>query len=164
MAFKEACWFSSSDIITKNPWHLVFCLLTLPPMGSALLSDSRWQIHPTHMQQIYSYDKVAASISGPTSLSQITYGKENSISNSTYPAPGIFHCPKISHLTVFCHIRLPATPCTTAHQAPLSMELSRQEYWSGLPFPPRSDLPDPGFKTVTLASARRFFTVSATWD
>ena len=33
---------------------------------------------------------------------------------------------------------------TIAHQAPLSMELSRQEYWSGLPFPSLGDLPDPG--------------------
>ena len=36
------------------------------------------------------------------------------------------------------------TPWTVAHQAPLSMEFSRQEYWSGLPFPPPGDLPDPG--------------------
>ena len=35
------------------------------------------------------------------------------------------------------------TPWTVAHQAPLSMELSRQEYWSRLPFPPPEDLPDP---------------------
>ena len=33
-----------------------------------------------------------------------------------------------------------------AHQAPLSMEFSRQEYWSGLPFPPPGDLPNPGTK------------------
>ena len=33
---------------------------------------------------------------------------------------------------------------TLAHQAPLSMEFSRQEYWSGLPFPTPGDLPDPG--------------------
>ena len=33
---------------------------------------------------------------------------------------------------------------TVARQAPLSMGLSRQEYWSGLPFPPAGDLPDPG--------------------
>src|SRR5574337_1098638 len=38
------------------------------------------------------------------------------------------------------------TPWTVACQAPLSMELSRQEYWSGLPFPPPGDLPDPGIK------------------
>ena len=37
-----------------------------------------------------------------------------------------------------------ATPWTVACQAPLSMEFSRQEYWSGLPFPSPGDLPDPG--------------------
>ena len=39
-----------------------------------------------------------------------------------------------------------ATPWTVAHQTPLSMESSRQEYWSGLPFPSPGDLPDPGIK------------------
>ena len=39
-----------------------------------------------------------------------------------------------------------ATPRTTAHQASLSMGLSRQKYWSGLPFPPPGDLPDPGIE------------------
>ena len=38
------------------------------------------------------------------------------------------------------------TPWTVACQAPLSMESSRQEYWSGLPFPSPGDLPDPGIK------------------
>ena len=37
-----------------------------------------------------------------------------------------------------------ATLWTVAHQVPLSMELSRQEHWSGLPFPYSRDLPDPG--------------------
>ena len=37
-------------------------------------------------------------------------------------------------------------PWTVTHQAPLSMEFSRQEYWSGLPFPSPGDLPDPGIK------------------
>ena len=37
-------------------------------------------------------------------------------------------------------------PQTVAHQAPLSMGLSRQEYWSGLPLPPPGDLPDPGIE------------------
>ena len=39
-----------------------------------------------------------------------------------------------------------ATPWTIAHQAPVSMEFSRQEYWSGLPFPSPGDLPDPGIE------------------
>ena len=38
------------------------------------------------------------------------------------------------------------TPWTIAHQAPPSMGLSRQEYWSGLPFPSPGDLPDPGIE------------------
>ena len=38
------------------------------------------------------------------------------------------------------------TPWTIAHQAPVSMEFSRQEYWSGLPFPSPGDLPDPGIE------------------
>ena len=38
------------------------------------------------------------------------------------------------------------TPWTVAHQAPLSMGFSRQEYWSGLPFPSPGDLPNPGIK------------------
>ena len=38
------------------------------------------------------------------------------------------------------------TPWTVAHQAPPSMEFSRQEYWSGLPFPSPGDLPNPGIE------------------
>ena len=43
-------------------------------------------------------------------------------------------------------VRLFATPWTVAYQSPQSMEFSRQEYWSGLPFPSPGDLPDPGIK------------------
>ena len=39
-----------------------------------------------------------------------------------------------------------ATPWTVARQAPLSMGFSRQEYWSGLPFPSPGDLPNPGIE------------------
>ena len=44
------------------------------------------------------------------------------------------------------------TPWTVAHQAPLSMEFSRQEYWSGLPFLTPWELPDPEIKPTSLAS------------
>ena len=40
---------------------------------------------------------------------------------------------------------------TVAHQAPLSMGFSRQEYWSGLPCPPPGDLPNPGIETRSFA-------------
>ena len=43
-------------------------------------------------------------------------------------------------------VRLFATPWTVAYQAPPSMEFSKQEYWSGLPFPSPEDLPDPGIE------------------
>ena len=43
-------------------------------------------------------------------------------------------------------VQLFVTPWTIAHQAPLSMEFSRQGYWNGLPFPSPGDLPDPGIK------------------
>ena len=43
-------------------------------------------------------------------------------------------------------VRLLATPCPVAHQAPPSMEFPRQKYWSGLPFPSLGDLPDPGIE------------------
>ena len=41
-----------------------------------------------------------------------------------------------------------AAPWTIAHQAPLSLEFSRQGYWSGLPFPSQGDLPDSGIKSL----------------
>ena len=54
-------------------------------------------------------------------------------------------------------------PWTVAHQAPLPMEFSRQEYWSGLPFPITGDLPGPRIEPVDLISpalAGAFFTAS----
>ena len=56
---------------------------------------------------------------------------------------------------------------TVAHQAPLSMGFSRQEFWSGLPCPPPVDLPhtrtEPKF-LISPALAGGFFTTSATWE
>ena len=60
-----------------------------------------------------------------------------------------------------------ATLWTVARQAPLSMRFSRQESWSGLPFPPPGDLPDLRIEPVTLMSlalAGGFFTISTTWE
>ena len=50
------------------------------------------------------------------------------------------------------HVRLFAGPWTVACQAPPSMGFSRQEYWSGLPFPSPGDLPDPGIEAGSPAS------------
>ena len=51
---------------------------------------------------------------------------------------------------VLSHVQLNLTSRTVACQVPLSMEFSKQEYWSGLTFPTPGDLPDPGIKSVSL--------------
>ena len=77
---------------------------------------------------------------------------------------------KIKYLLLRCAhglscAQLFATPWTVAHQIPLSMEFSRPEHWSGLPFPTPGDLPDPRIEHTSFASpslAARFF--STTWE
>ena len=63
------------------------------------------------------------------------------------------------------HVRLFATPWTEPHQAPLSMESSRQEYWSRVPFPTPGHLLNQGIELLSLAPpalAGGFFTTSTT--
>ena len=59
---------------------------------------------------------------------------------------------------VLNRVRLFVTPWTVAHQATLSLGFSRQEYWSGLPFPSPGDLSNPGFKPASPVPSRWFFT------
>ena len=54
-----------------------------------------------------------------------------------------YACVRVQSLS---HVRLFVTPWAIAHQALLSMEFSKQEYWSGLPFSSPGDLPDPGIE------------------
>ena len=71
------------------------------------------------------------------------------------------------HAKSLQQVQLSVTPWTVAHQAPLSMGFSRQEYWSGLQFPSAGDLPHPGIKPICLTSpklAGGFFTTSFTWE
>ena len=70
-------------------------------------------------------------------------------------------------LSCFSCVGLFATLWTTAHQVPLSMKFSRQEYWSGLPCPLSGDLPAPWMELashMSLALARGFLTTRATWE
>ena len=64
-------------------------------------------------------------------------------------------------LSGFSHVWLFVTLWIIACQAPLCMGFSRQEYWSGLPFPSPGDLPDPGVKPVSPALAAWFFTTAS---
>ena len=63
-------------------------------------------------------------------------------------------CTHACNWSRFSHVQLFVTPWTVACQAPLPMEFSRQEYWSGLPFLSPGDLPDPAIEpTSPLAPA-----------
>ena len=71
------------------------------------------------------------------------------------------------HAKLLSRVRLFVILWTVAHQAPLPMEFSRQEYCSGLPFPSPRDLPDPGIEPASLMSpalASGFFTTSSTGE
>ena len=101
-------------------------------------SQCWFQVYST-MIQLYTYPHTHSFSYSPYRLSQ----------NSEYS----FLCYKVSpcfYLMCVCeslsHVRLFATPWTVAHQAPLSMGFSRQEYWSGLPFPSPGNLPDSGIE------------------
>ena len=67
-------------------------------------------------------------------------------------------------LSHFSCIQLFATLRTVVGHAPLSMGLSKPEYWSGVPFPSPGDLPNPGIKLVSPVLAGMFFTISTTWE
>ena len=62
---------------------------------------------------------------------------------TNYHRRGAYVCVYAESLS---HVQFCVTPWTIAHQAPLTMELSRQEYWLGLPFPSPGDLPNPRIK------------------
>ena len=63
------------------------------------------------------------------------------MSTQSYCQKMLMHACELSH---FSHVLLFVTLWRVAHQAPLSMGFSRQEYWSGLQCPPAGDLPDQG--------------------
>ena len=69
-----------------------------------------------------------------------------------------FNCRKCSVVQLLSHVQLFVTTWTGAHKAPLSVEFSRQEYWSTLPFLPPGDLPNPGIKPGSPALADRLST------
>ena len=76
-------------------------------------------------------------------------------------------CVCVCMLNHFSHVQLYEAIWDAAHQAPLSMEFSRQEYWSGLPRSSPRDLPDSGIEPTSCMSsalAGRFFTTGATWE
>ena len=68
-----------------------------------------------------------------------------------------------AHVHTLSRASLFATPWTIAHQTPLSIEFSRQEYWSGLPFPSPRDLPHLGIKPTSPMLAEVLYSCT-TWE
>ena len=74
------------------------------------------------------------------------------------------HACTLSHLSC---VQFFETAWTVAHKSPVSIGFFRQEYWSGLLWPPPGDLPDPGIEPVSPMSlewAGRFVTTSTIWE
>ena len=67
-------------------------------------------------------------------------------------------CVTMFPIQVCAYVQLFSIPSTVALQSPLSMEFPRQEYWSGLLFPPPKDVPNPGMEPMYPALAGGFFT------
>ena len=87
--------------------------------------------------------------------------------SSVLHGPWSSDCPHTWVLSHFHCVLLLATLWTVAHHAPLSMEFSRQECWSGLPFPPSRNLLDPENEPESFMSPALvfgFFTTSAIWE
>ena len=89
-----------------------------------------------------------------TFQASVSFVKEMQVGGIPLGLTPTYPCVCVCVLGCFSRVQLFATPWTAAHQAPLSIGFSRQEYWSGLPCPPPEDLPDPGISYM----ASRFFT------
>ena len=79
----------------------------------------------------------------------------------SHPGNHMYTC--VCMLSCFSCVQFCVTPWTVAHQTPLSMGFSRQEYWSRLPCPPAGDLSDPGVELMSvtcLALTGWFFTTN----
>ena len=116
---------SQSEVIQSSP--------TLSdPMDWSLPGSS---IHGIFQARVLEWGAIAFS------TNEISQAQKDKYSTSLrYLHASVFSC--------FSHVWSFATLCTVAHQAPLSMGFSRQEYWSGLPCPPPGHLPDPGIKSM----------------
>ena len=93
---------------------------------------------------------------------------ENLLNNVRASSPAkLSYSNSACMLSHFSRVRLFVTLWPIPCQAPLSMGFFKQEYWSGLPWPPPEDLPNPGIKPVSLTSpalAGGFFNASTTWE
>ena len=139
---------SNIDIYNEN----CFKDLCFRPSSENVLSHSslpRGNVPGRRKEQHLIFQTTWAPIFSFTTLFYLSYDCLTGLSDTfcTWPTFSCFSCPTESVLSAstailplmllsrFSHVRLCATPEMTAHQAPLSLGFSRQEHWSGLPFP-----------------------------
>ena len=94
-------------------------------------------------------------------VSSVGCWTEGVLSSLSWLEASLSCMPRGSCAVCVSHVQLSATPWTAARPAPLFMEFSRQEHWSGLPFPSPGDLTNPGIELLSLVSpalAGVFFT------
>ena len=90
--------------------------------------------------QIFYFFLIWPGWRGATLITSFNYG------NCNHDYHFLSTINSLSEVKLFSRVWLFATPWTVAYHAPPSMGFSRQEYWSGLPFPSPEDLPDPGIE------------------
>ena len=104
------------------------------------LTGAQWHLI-THGSRVRAPHKFSRQ-NGFSSISKRKWIKHSSIFSVTQKTPNIIPIYKVK-VKSLSRVRLFATPWTVAYQAPPSVGFSRQEYWSGLPFPSPGDLPNP---------------------
>ena len=102
----------------------------------------------------YREDVSTSSLAGLRRGSETCSGGSGTCSGHGITTPAYTLCSFFLSLVCMLslsHVQFFAAPRTTAHQAPLPMEFSRQEYWNGVPFPPPGHLPNLRIKPASLA-------------
>jgi len=134
----------------------------LPPLHSSSMYFLTWKFaQRKDLEPKYPRCRKAHIMSGVMTAKEPSIAKPSAI---TEEKNWLIVCMYVCELNRVC---LLMTPWTVAHQAPLSIGFPRQEYWSGLPWPPPGDLSNLGIEPASFmapALAGRFFTTSATWE
>ena len=157
---------SPSHILCHNTWMIFFMALTSLYNYVTLC---RLLLGPLERKRVCLFLGFSQNVPGPwcalnkSLLSQWVHISQVLQNTSPDRKTGLFRNKVWSGVCILSHVQLFATPLTVAHQAPLSMEFSRWEYGSGLPFPPPGDVPNSGIKCPSLESptpAGRFLTTA----
>ena len=128
-----------SDCKWWGKCHNFMCLLVCVSRHNACI---RAQLCPTLCDPM-DCSPLGSSLHGISQLKILRWVTIPFFRASSWPRDQKRKKEKVKSLS---HVRLFVAPWTVAHQAPPSMEFSRQEYWSGLPFPSPGNLPDPGIE------------------